>query len=94
MDKDFKLDNLSKKVESVENKTRYLLDKDSVLLKDSKERLFKEVLEKDMPLMQYLLPKIEKFKLVKGYQEILIKQQNKTTYNSLSIGSRAVIKLK
>ena len=41
MDKDFKLDNLSKKVESVENKTRYLLDKDSVLLKDSKERLFK-----------------------------------------------------
>lgn len=94
MDKDFKLDNLSKKVESVENKTRYLLDKDSVLLKDSKERLFKEVLEKDMPLMQYLLPKIEKFKLVKGYQEILIKQQNKTPYNSLSIGSRAVIKLK
>lgn len=73
MDKDFKLDNLSKKVESVENKTRYLLDKDSVLLKDSKERLFKEVLEKDMPLMQYLLPKIEKFKLVKGYQEILTK---------------------
>ncbi|KPH53936.1 hypothetical protein [Helicobacter pullorum] len=61
MDKDFKLDNLSKKVESVENKTRYLLDKDSALLKDSKERLFKEVLEKDMPLMQYLLPKIEKF---------------------------------
>ena len=61
MDKDFKLDNLSKKVESVENKTRYLLDKDYVLLKDSKERLFKEVLEKDMPLMQYLLPKIEKF---------------------------------
>lgn len=47
MDKDFKLDNLSKKVESMENKTRYLLDKDSVLLKDSKERLFKEVLEKD-----------------------------------------------
>ncbi|OCR03152.1 toprim domain-containing protein [Helicobacter pullorum] len=82
MDKDFKLDNLSKKVESMENKTRYLLDKDSVLLKDSKERLFKEILEKDMPLMQYLLPKIEKFvetdKLVKGYQEILIKQQNKT----------------
>lgn len=80
MDKDFKLDNLSKKVESVENKTRYLLDKDSVLLKDSKERLFKEVLEKDMPLMQYLLPKIEKFKLVKGYQEILTKQQNKTIF--------------
>lgn len=59
--KDFSLEDIQKEINSLQEKTEYLLDKKSVLIESKKTELIKEISNNDIPLVSYLKPKLESF---------------------------------
>lgn len=71
--KDFSNQDLQNSIDTMKEKVKYLLEKKSILVEDKKRDLIKEISNNDIPLINYLKPKLEKFVnleiLEKKYQE-------------------------
>ncbi|HDZ4984623.1 TPA: hypothetical protein RTH17_001267 [Campylobacter jejuni] len=52
---------IQKEINSLQEKTEYLLDRKSVLIESKKTELIKEISNNDIPLVSYLKPKLENF---------------------------------
>ncbi|EAI8568721.1 toprim domain-containing protein [Campylobacter jejuni] len=67
--KNFSLEDIQKEINSLQEKTEYLLDRKSVLIESKKIDLIKGISNNDIPLISYLKPKLENFINLKALEK-------------------------